>query len=204
MELKEAIKERHSCRAYLPNPISDDTIKQIVDSARLAPSSKNAQEWKFVCIKTDKESKDIALILQNYYIQNKDNPDKIKAASSVFATGKILEQCPAIILVFEDSENISRDKVEDISALLSIGGAVEHMMLTATDLGLGSLWICDTFFVHSELADYILNKTKNSFYENFINEDNRLVCAMALGEMAEPRYEKPRKSLEDILCIIKN
>lgn len=204
MELKNAIKERHSCRSYLPTPISDETIKEIVESARLAPSSKNAQQWKFVCIKTDKASKDIANILQNYYIKNKDNPEKIKGASSVFATGKVLEQCPAIILVFEDCEDINRDKMQDISALLSIGSAVEHMMLTATDLGLGCLWICDTFFVHNELADYILEKLKESTYSNFIDKTNRLVCAMALGEIAEPRHEKPRKSLDEILCIINN
>ena len=204
MELKQVIKERHSCRSYLPTPISDEVIKEIVESARLAPSSKNAQQWKFVCVKTDKESKDIAKIMQDFYIKNKEKPEIIKSASSVFATGKILEQCPAIILVFEDCERINRTKVEDISALLSIGGAVEHMMLTATDLGLGCLWICDTFYVHSELADYILNKLKETEYKNFINEDNRLVCAMAVGEMAEPKHKRPRKSLEDILCIINN
>ncbi|MBE5736361.1 MAG: nitroreductase family protein [Clostridiales bacterium] len=204
MELKEVIKNRHSCRAYLPTPISDNVIRDIIESARLAPSSKNAQQWKFVCIKTDKESKDIAQLLENYYIENKNKPDKMQGASSVFATGKILEQCPAIILVFEDSEWINRVRCEDISAMLSIGASVEHMMLTATDLGLGCLWICDTFFVHNELADYVLDKLKGTEYEKFINRNNRLVCAMALGEMGEPRYDVPRKSIEDILCIINN
>jgi len=204
MELKEVIKNRHSCRAYLPTPISDNVIRDIIESARLAPSSKNAQQWKFVCIKTDKESKDIAQLLENYYIENKNKPDKMQGASSVFATGKILEQCPAIILVFEDSEWINRVRCEDISAMLSIGASVEHMMLTATDLGLGCLWICDTFFVHNELADYVLDKLKGTEYEKFIDRNNRLVCAMALGEMGEPRYDVPRKSIEDILCIINN
>ena len=72
MELKQVIKERHSCRSYLPTPISDEVIKEIVESARLAPSSKNAQQWKFVCVKTDKESKDIAKIMQEFYIKNKE------------------------------------------------------------------------------------------------------------------------------------
>lgn len=204
MELKKAIKIRHSCRAYLPTPISDDVIKKIIESARVAPSSKNSQQWKFVCIKTDKESKDIAQILQNYYIQNKENPEKLKGASSIFATGKILESCPAIILVFEDSLFLDREKIDDISGLLSIGAAVEHMMLTATDLGLGCLWICDTFFVHNEISDYILDKLKNTQNKNFIDKNNRLVCAMALGEMGEPAYYRPRKDLEDILCFIEN
>lgn len=204
MELSEAIKERHSCRSYLPTPISDETIRKIVESARLAPSSKNAQQWKFVCIKTSKCSKNIANILQNYYIKNKDNKEKIAGASSVFATGKILEQCPAIILVYEDSKFINRQRNEDISAILGIGGAVEHMMLTATDLGLGCLWICDTYFVRDEIADFILENLKSTKYENFIDKDNVLMCAMAVGEMGEPKHEKPRKSLDDILCIIEN
>ena len=69
MELKQVIKERHSCRSYLPTPISNEVIKEIVESARLAPSSKNAQQWKFVCITTDKESKDIAMFLQNIILK---------------------------------------------------------------------------------------------------------------------------------------
>ena len=204
MELKKAIKIRHSCRAYLPTPISDEVIKEIVESARIAPSSKNSQQWKFVCIKTENQSKDIALMLQNYYIQNKDNPEKLKGASSVFATGKILESCPAIILVFEDSLYLDRSKIDDISGLLSIGAAVEHMMLTATAMGFGCLWICDTFFVHNEIADYILNNLKDTKDSNFIDKDNRLICAMALGEMGEPVYYRPRKPLDEILCFINN
>lgn len=202
MELSKAISERHSCRTYLPSPISDAQIKQIVEAGRLAPSSKNAQQWKFVCIKTETESHDIAMMLENYYLNNKDNPEIKMGASSVYATGKILEQCPAIILVFTDCENIDRTKVEDTSAILSIGAAVENMMLTATDMGLGCLWIADTYYVHSELAEYIQNKLKGTKYENFIDKSNRLICSMAVGEMGEPRHEKPRKSLDDILVII--
>lgn len=78
MELKEVIKSRHSCRTFLPTTISNEIIKEIVESARLAPSSKNLQQWKFICIKTEKQSTDIAKLLQEYYIKNKDNPEKLK------------------------------------------------------------------------------------------------------------------------------
>lgn len=203
MELQETIKNRHSCRTYLPTPISDETIKKIVESARLAPSAKNSQPWKFVCIKTATESHDISKIMEDYYIKNKDNPD-VQASSTCYATAKILQDCPAIILVFENSDYIDNNSVRDISALLSIGGAVEHMMLTATELGLGALWIGDTFYVHNELLDYILDKLKKTQYARFIDENNRLICAMALGQSAEPSREKPRKSIEEILCIINN
>ena len=202
MELSQVIRERHSCRTYLPSPVTDEQIKQIVEAGRLAPSSKNAQQWKFVCIKTETESHDIALMLENFYLKNKNNPELSMGASSVYATGKTLEQCPAIILVFTDCERINRTKVEDISAILSIGAAVENMMLTATDMGLGCLWIADTIYVHQELADYILDKLKGTKYENFIDKSNRLICSMAVGEMGEPRHITSRKNLDDILAII--
>lgn len=204
MKLDEIIKERHSCRTFLPTAISDEQIKTIVEAARFAPSAKNIQPWKFVCIKTAEESHDIANIMENYYLINKNHPKKMVGAGSVFATGKTLESCPAIILVFSDSERITRNKVEDISSILSVGAAVEHMMLKATDMGLGSLWICDTYFVHNELADYVLEKLKGTESADFISKNNRLLCAMAVGEMGEQAHPRPRKTQEEILRIINN
>ncbi len=203
MQFIDVLKERHSCRSYLPTPLSDETIKKIVEGARLAPSAKNEQPWKFVCIKTETESKEISSIMANYYLSHKDDP-KFRGHASIYATAKILESCPAIILVFENSDYIDKDKIRNISALLSIGAAVEHMALTATDLGLGSLWIADTYFVHKELSTYIQKHLRGTKYENFIDDGNRLICAMAVGEIAEPRHVTPRKSLDEILAIINN
>lgn len=206
MEFDKVIENRCSCRNYLPMPISDETIKQIVEAGRVAPSAKNAQPWKFVCIKTDflkdGESKKIAEIMANYYLENRNDKEKMAGACSVFATSKIIENCPALILIFENSNYIDRYTMESISDVLSIGACVEHMVLKATDLGLGSLWICDTYFVHKELAQFIEDKLHGTAKEGFIKPDNRLVAALALGEPGEPKYNKPRKSMEDILTII--
>ncbi len=202
MELDLVIQNRTSCRTYMSDEISDEQIKQIVNAARLAPSSKNAQQWKFVCVKTGTNSRDIALMLKDYYTTNKDNPEKMQGASTVYATGKILEDCPAIIFVFEDSKYIDRTELEDISAILSIGAAVEHMALKATDLGLGNLWVCDTSFVRDKIADYIIDALKDTDKKDFISFDNRLMCALAVGKAAEPKYPKHKKELNEILTII--
>lgn len=208
MKLDESIKERHSCRTYLPFEVTDEEIKKIVEAGRLAPSAKNAQPWKYVCIKTDfsnpDTSKDIAKIMANYYLQNRNNPEVLRAASSVYSTSKIIESCPAIILVFAESDYINRDKMESISDILGIGASVEHMMLKATDLGLGCLWIADTYCVHKEMAEYIENYLKSKNLNNFIDNENRLICAMAIGKMGEPRYKTARKKLDEILLVINN
>lgn len=208
MNFDEIVKERHSCRTFLPIPISDDVIKQIVEAGRVCPSAKNSQPWKFVCIKTDFEnnesSKKISKIMADYYLKNRNNPEKLGQACSVFATSKTLECCPAMILVFEDSEYIDREKMESISDTLAIGACVEQMVLKATELGLGSLWIADTYYVHKELGEFIEEYMREKNLDGFVNEKNRLMCAIALGEQGEPRHEKSRKTLDDILMIIKN
>jgi len=50
--LKSVIESRRSIRKFLPDPISDEYINEILDAARLAPSGGNIQPWRFVVIKS--------------------------------------------------------------------------------------------------------------------------------------------------------
>jgi nitroreductase len=51
VELLKAIRSRRSIRKYKSDPVSSKDIKAIVDAARLAPSWKNNQCWRFIVIK---------------------------------------------------------------------------------------------------------------------------------------------------------
>ncbi|MCI8833119.1 MAG: nitroreductase family protein [Clostridia bacterium] len=50
MELKETIKNRRSIRKFKDTEISKKIIEDLIDYARLAPSAKNRQPWKFVIV----------------------------------------------------------------------------------------------------------------------------------------------------------
>lgn len=63
---------------------------------------------------------------------------------------------------------------------------MENMTLTATELGLGSLWICDTYFAYDEL-------------NRWLNVDGELIAAMTIGYANETPPARPRKKLEDIV-----
>ncbi len=56
MAVLEAIRKRYSCRAYQDKNIEQEKLSQILEAARLAPSAKNMQDWRFVVV-TDKEKK---------------------------------------------------------------------------------------------------------------------------------------------------
>lgn len=45
------IKGRRSIREYKPDPIPDDVLKRVLNAARLAPSAKNIQPWRFIVVK---------------------------------------------------------------------------------------------------------------------------------------------------------
>lgn len=62
MEFYETVRRRRSIRAYLKKPIPDDIFRRIMDAARLAPSAKNLQPWKFIVIRDDCRKKEIARI----------------------------------------------------------------------------------------------------------------------------------------------
>ena len=56
MTVEQAIRKRYSCRAYLDKPIEVEKMGKILEAARLAPSAKNLQDWRFVVV-TDSDLK---------------------------------------------------------------------------------------------------------------------------------------------------
>ena len=78
------------------------------------------------------------------------------------------------------------ERVFELCNAQSVGAAVENMALAATELGLGSLWICDTYFAYDELKAWL-----GGAGEPF--------AAMAIGYAAEAPRPRPRRALENIV-----
>ena len=183
MELNKVIKNRRSIRKYKNIEISNDIIEDLIDSARLAPSAKNRQPWKFVTVK-GKVKNQIADIMLEQLEKSKVSLERkiYNANSSVKATAYVIKEAPILILVFKPNEDnwIIGDS-------LSIGAAIEHICLRATDLELGSLWIRDIIYTQKEIA-------------NLVGKDNmELISAISIGYPDENRKQRTRKKLNEIL-----
>lgn len=50
MDVSSAVKSRHSVRAYRPDPVPGDTLREIIEIARLAPSNSNTQPWHIAVV----------------------------------------------------------------------------------------------------------------------------------------------------------
>ncbi|MDO9414008.1 MAG: nitroreductase [Pseudolabrys sp.] len=50
MDIFDAVASRYSCRAFLPKPVAERTVRDIVERAARAPSAGNLQPWRVYAI----------------------------------------------------------------------------------------------------------------------------------------------------------
>lgn len=173
MELKEAIEKRRSIRKFLNQDVPDEILLDLIDCARLAPSGHNRQPWKFQIIRGDKKN-----LIADTLIKKMSHVE----GSTAPHTAGVIKEAPILLIVYlleEDKENYLYD-------VLSIGAAVEHILLRATDLDLGGLWIGNTQYIEEELKE-------------ILNTNLRVISTVAIGYKAQDPHARPRKLLEEIL-----
>lgn len=188
------IKNRRSIRRYKTDKISQDTIKQILMAGISAPSSKNRQPWRFIA--TMGKAKEAALLAMEKGLEREKTnpllPESAEYLSAANYTLEVMKTAPVVVFVVNSLskpliEKLStEDRISEICNAQSIGAALENMTLTATELGLGSLWICDTFFAQEELNEWLSVK-------------GELYAAMAFGIPDENPPVRPRNSFESIV-----
>ncbi len=119
MNVHEAIRLRSSVRDYLPTPVPETSLMKVLEAARLAPSSSNRQEWRFVVVRDD---------------------DRRRRLSEAANNQTWIAGAPIIIAAIgTDPRSIMTCGVPRYAVDLSI--AITHMMLAAVEENLGTCWI---------------------------------------------------------------
>ena len=178
----EAIRNRRSIRKYKDKAVDKEQITQILQAGTLAPSSKNRQPKNEACHAMEegiRREKEVPFI-----------PDSSPYINGAGHTLRIMQQAPVLIFIVNTlaapfNKELSMDeRVSEICNAQSIGAAIENMTLEATAQGLGSLWICDSFFAQEELSDWV---------------GGELYAILAVGYADEAPAARPRKKAEDII-----
>lgn len=188
------IKERRSIRKYTDQPVPVPMIEEILKAGALAPSSKNRQPWKFTVVSGSSKEEMLAAMEQGLK-REKSTPMLEESAPHIggaYHTMDIMRQAPVVIFITNPigiglNHPLSLEEhVSEICNAQSVGAAIENMTLTAAALGLGSLWICDTYFAYQELKQWL-------------NAGGELFAALAVGYPAEAPSARPRKPLSEIV-----
>lgn len=170
------IKERYSVREYEDRPIEEEKLNLILEAARLAPSAHNSQPWHFYVVK-DKE--------------------KIKALSQKMPLGSrvvinsFIAQAPVVIvatagplgLLYRVASYIVNKKWYYIDVAI----ALEHMVLAAWELGVGSCWV-----------GWFDEKKVKTLLD--IPKDEEVIDLLTLGYPKDGKlpFPKHRKGLDEI------
>lgn len=190
-----AIYDRRSIRKYLDKPISKKDITDIIQSGIKAPSSKNRQPWKYIVVQGNAKEEMLEVFRQG--IEREENgrallPQSKQHIAAAKHTVAIMAEAPTIIFVVNSlgksnlAELTPEEHVYEICNIQSISASIQNMILTATEKGIGSLWICDIYFAYAELCEWL-------------ECDGQLIAAIAFGYPNEFPKERPRKKMDDIV-----
>jgi nitroreductase len=119
MDVAEAIRKRRSIRSYSSKPVEDSKLNLILESARLAPSASNRQEWRFIVVK-DKEKR-----------------QKLCEAAK---GQKFVEEAPVVIACCAETDNHVMS-CGQLTYPIDVAIAMTNMTLKAVEEGLGTCWV---------------------------------------------------------------
>jgi nitroreductase len=111
MEVFEAVSTLLAVRSYESRPVPPEIVRRIVEAGRLTGSSMNRQPWHFIVV---------------------ENPETLRQLGALATTGPYIAQAPLAIVVAIEK---TRFAVSDASR------AIQSMMLTAWEAGVGSNWV---------------------------------------------------------------
>ncbi len=118
MTFIELAKARYSVRKYLDKQIESDKLDLIFKAAEVAPTAANRQPVRFYLLKSE------------------------EARSKIQEVTKYTFKAPLWILVAYDSDVSWKNKYSDEDkGEIDCAIVITHMMLQATELGLGTCWI---------------------------------------------------------------
>ena len=168
MEFIDVITERYSVRGYLDKEVEKEKLQYVLKAATIAPTGVNAQPFKVFVIDTKK---------------HKEALSKIYGAKWFVEAPYVL----CVVAVIDQAWTRPWDKknIADIDATI----VMDHMILAAQDVGLGTCYI-----------GAFKKQEAHRFLE--LDENEEAVLFTPLGyPNAEPR-ETPRKELEEFVVYI--
>ena len=185
MDVFTAMKERRSCRDFLPEPVSEETIEKILEAATWAPSPLNMQGWEFIVV-TNQEVKE-----KIYSESERCREWALEKSGWKWLGGykvDFLKSAPVIIVIIGDPKKTGVDMFMEEGKKAgyqhACAAAIQNMHLAAHALGLGSLWF--TFFDKQNLRDIL-----------GIDPEKTPVALVCLGKAGSEPQDMPRKDVKE-------
>ncbi len=153
MDVMTAIDQRHSCRSFDGEPVPREIIDHLLHAASQAPSSMNAQPWRFhVATGKTREALSEAMAMTTVHLQEYMDIFTSEELQSYERFYSDLGQAPVILSV---TVPCVHDDIERINGYVSAGCAVENVLLASGEYGLGCCSITAPVWVRDKLSEIL-------------------------------------------------
>ena len=119
MDFLALAKQRYSVRAYNDQAVEEEKLLAVLEAARLAPTAKNLQPFEFIVIRCAGREAELGRIYK----------------------GAFFTQAPLLIAIVEKREDGWKRMDGQSYAQVDCAIAMDHLILAATSLGLGTCWV---------------------------------------------------------------
>ncbi len=193
------IAGRRTVRKFLPDPVPEALIVDLVKAATRAPSAHNRQPWRFHVARAAEDRARLAAAMGEKLKadRTRDGDDAEAIAQDVARSSARINGAPVVIavcLTLDDMDTYPDDKrsnAEYLMAVQSTAMAAQLLLLKAEDEGLGGCWMCAPLFC-AETVKAALDLPGSWQPQGLI----------LLGWPAEPGRLRERKALADIVSGI--
>lgn len=209
--LLELVSKRRSIRKYTDKSISREDVEYFISCASYAPSGCNSQCWQFVAVDNknliNKLADETAIAAREFYGSDYSKSTEEFLISREKAVS-FFRNAPVVIFVFMDKVPYYDQRVVESFAekgysdngmvaklghydILSIGAAIQNLLLAVTEKGYGACWMNDPVIAEKNIREIL-----------GVTEGLKLLSVIPIGE---PRYlpqKKELKAQKDILKFI--
>ncbi len=204
--ISEVMNTRRSIRKFTDEPVPEEDINKIVSSALLSPSACNCQSFYFVAVRNkeliEKTADAVEKGIDDFYSEAEAEYTALRKKQSTF-----FKKAPLVIFVYLTDMEYYQKQAVDVYAskgydsremlrmigepdVLSVGAAVENMLLTIHSLGYGACWMSDPIVSEGNINEVL-----------GMNPSYRLMGVIPVGKSAYTPRPKKSKELSDILEI---
>lgn len=157
----QTIKARRSIRTFTKDEVTEEQVELLLHAANEAPSAHNQQAWRFIVLRGEKKNELAHLVTAR-------SASMPRTASVLLRMGaKSILSAPVVIAVANSGDlirhgtdlfQVEKEMAHDFFRTMEIqssAAAVQNMLLAATSLGLGTVWLGILYLIKNDVLRFL-------------------------------------------------
>lgn len=178
MDFWKVLESRRSVRDYRSDPVPQESLERALAAAAGAPSAMNEQPWRFH-VSTGEARQRVGEVVSSATMHLAEymdvlGPDHYEDALKWYSS---LGDAPVVIIV---SMTRPDNDFDATNKLLSVGAAIENLLLALTAEGLGTCNITFAWWVRDDLAKLVE-----------LDESRQVVAIISVGYASDAPLAAP-------------